>query len=42
MIDGLVSGKLYGAASRRTGQSGKTFVTSKVRAAAGERQLHQV
>jgi hypothetical protein len=33
MIDGLVSGKLYGAASRRTGQSGKTFVTAKVRAA---------
>ncbi|CAG4891448.1 single-stranded DNA-binding protein [Paraburkholderia gardini] len=33
MIDGLVSGKLYGAASSRTGQSGKTFVTAKVRAA---------
>jgi single-stranded DNA-binding protein len=36
MIDGLVSGKLYGAASSRTGQSGKTFVTAKVRAAMGD------
>lgn len=38
MIDGLVSGKLYGTATIRTGQSGKTFVTCKVRAAvdAGE------
>lgn len=31
MIDGLVGGKLYGAAVERTGQSGKRFVTAKVR-----------
>ncbi len=36
MIDGLVSGKLYGVASIRTGQNGKTFVTVKVRAANGD------
>ncbi|KVQ43739.1 hypothetical protein WK03_17765 [Burkholderia cepacia] len=36
MIDGLISGKLYGVAAKRTGQNGKTFVTAKVRAAAGE------
>ena len=36
MIDGLVSGKLFGAPSGRTGQSGKTFVTAKLRAAAGD------
>ena len=36
MIDGLISGKLYGAAAERTGQSGKTFVTAKVRAATVE------
>ncbi|HDR8908084.1 TPA: single-stranded DNA-binding protein [Burkholderia multivorans] len=36
MIDGLISGKLYGTAAERTGQSGKTFVTAKVRAAAGD------
>ncbi|MGP8474839.1 single-stranded DNA-binding protein [Burkholderia sp. PR2] len=36
MIDGLISGKLYGVATERTGQSGKTFVTAKVRAATGE------
>lgn len=36
MIDGLISGKLYGVAAERTGQSGKTFVTAKVRAATGE------
>lgn len=36
MIDGLVSGKLYGTAQNRTGQSGKAFVTAKVRAATGE------
>jgi len=32
MIDGLVSGKLYGCAQSRTGQSGTVFVTAKVRA----------
>jgi single-stranded DNA-binding protein len=36
MIDGLVSGKLYGTATSRTGSSGKAFVTAKVRAAAGD------
>ncbi|MBU9310840.1 single-stranded DNA-binding protein [Burkholderia multivorans] len=36
MIDGLVSGKLYGTATSRTGASGKAFVTAKVRAAAGD------
>jgi single-stranded DNA-binding protein len=36
MIDGLVSGKLYGKASSRTGQSGNMFVTAKVRAAVGD------
>nr|WP_057924376.1 hypothetical protein [Burkholderia ambifaria] len=36
MIDGLVSGKLYGTATRRTGASGKAFVTAKVRAAVGD------
>ncbi|KVC30804.1 MULTISPECIES: single-stranded DNA-binding protein [Burkholderia cepacia complex] len=35
MIDGLVSGKLYGTATSRTGQSGRQFVTAKVRAAVG-------
>ncbi|MGF6792396.1 single-stranded DNA-binding protein [Paraburkholderia sp. 35.1] len=36
MIDGLIAGKLYGTAQTRTGQSGKTFVTAKVRAAGGD------
>ena len=36
MIDGLVSGKLYGTAASRTGQSGTQFVTAKVRAAVGD------
>ncbi|MFC5427211.1 single-stranded DNA-binding protein [Paraburkholderia denitrificans] len=36
MIDGLVSGKLYGAATERTGQSGRPFVVAKVRAVSGE------
>ena len=31
MIDALVGGKLYGKATRRTGNSGKPFVTCKVR-----------
>lgn len=33
MIDALIGGTLFGAAVERTGQSGKTFVTAKVRAA---------
>ncbi|CAJ4042933.1 Single-strand binding protein family [Burkholderia pseudomallei] len=36
MIDSLVGGKLHGKTNERTGQSGKTFVTAKVRAAAGD------
>ena len=36
MIDGLIAGKLYGTPSIKTGASGKTFVTAKVRAAAGD------
>lgn len=36
MIDGLVSGKLYGTATSRTAASGKAFVTAKVRAATGD------
>ncbi|MFP4891960.1 single-stranded DNA-binding protein [Paraburkholderia sp. EG304] len=36
MIDGLVSGKLYGTAQSRTGQTGRAFVTAKVRAATGD------
>jgi single-stranded DNA-binding protein len=32
MIDGLVSGRLFGEAQIRTGQNGKRFVTCKVRA----------
>ena len=31
MIDGLIGGKLHGKAARRVGQSGKAFVTAKVR-----------
>jgi single-stranded DNA-binding protein len=36
MIDGLIAGRMFGAAQERTGQSGKTYTTAKVRAAAGE------
>ena len=36
MIDGLISGKLYGKPTERTGQSGKRFVVAKVRAATGD------
>lgn len=36
MVDGLVSGKLYGAATSRQGRSGGNFVTCKVRAAVGD------
>lgn len=31
MIDGLIGGKLHGKPAQRTGQSGKVFVTAKVR-----------
>lgn len=36
MIDGLIGGKLYGKAAQRVGQSGKPFVTAKVRTPAGD------
>ncbi|CAG4911615.1 single-stranded DNA-binding protein [Paraburkholderia saeva] len=36
MIDGLIGGKVYGKPAERTGQSGKVFVTAKVRAASGD------
>lgn len=36
MIDGLVSGKLFGAAQSRVARNGTEFVTAKVRAAAGD------
>lgn len=35
MIDALIQGRLHGAPQRRTGSSGKSFTTAKVRAAAG-------
>lgn len=31
MIDGLIGGKLHGKPAQRAGQSGKVFVTAKVR-----------
>ncbi len=31
MIDGLIGGKLYGKAAKRTGNNGKDFTTAKVR-----------
>ncbi|KVU21294.1 single-stranded DNA-binding protein [Burkholderia ubonensis] len=36
MIDGLISGRLYGEAQIGTGQNGRRFVTCKVRATAGD------
>ncbi|MFW2397400.1 single-stranded DNA-binding protein [Burkholderia pseudomallei] len=36
MIDGLVSGKLYGKPAERTSASGRPFVTAKVRAAVSD------
>lgn len=36
MIDGLIGGKLYGKPAQRVGQSGKRFVTAKVRAPAND------
>lgn len=36
MIDGLIGGKVYGKPVERKGQSGKHFVTVKVRAAGGD------
>jgi single-stranded DNA-binding protein len=36
MIDALIGGRLYGKPARRMGNSGKPFVTAKVRAAVGD------
>lgn len=36
MIDGLIGGKLYGKPAQRVGQSGKPFVTAKVRTPTAE------
>lgn len=36
MIEGLIAGKLYSTAQARTGQSGRDFVTAKVRASASD------
>lgn len=36
MIDALIAGKLQGAPTQRTGQSGKPFVTAKVRVASSD------
>ena len=36
MIDGLISGKLYGQPTERTSKTGKPFALAKVRAAAGD------
>ncbi|MDP1610090.1 MAG: single-stranded DNA-binding protein [Sulfuritalea sp.] len=35
MIDGLIGGKLHGKPAQRVGQSGKAFVTAKVRTPTG-------
>jgi single-stranded DNA-binding protein len=36
MIDGLVSGRLFGKAAERSGASGKVFVAAKLRVADGD------
>jgi single-stranded DNA-binding protein len=36
MIDGLIAGKLYGAATQHTGKSGQPYTTAKVRTTAGD------
>ena len=36
MIDGLITGKIYGEPQQRTGKNGSSFVTAKVRCASGE------
>ncbi|BEP96811.1 single-stranded DNA-binding protein [Acidovorax sp. sif1233] len=36
MIDGLVAGRLYGEAERRTDKAGKPFTVSKVRASTAD------
>ncbi|MPV66367.1 single-stranded DNA-binding protein [Burkholderia sp. BE17] len=36
MIDGLIAGKMLGKATERTGATGRSFVTAKVRAAVSD------
>jgi len=36
MIDGLISGKIYGQPAQRTAKTGKCFAVAKVRCAAGD------
>ena len=39
MIDGLVAGRLYGEAERRTDKAGKAYSLAKVRAATAEGEM---
>ena len=39
MIDGLVAGRLYGEAERRTDKAGKTFALAKVRASTADGEV---
>ena len=39
MIDGLVAGRLYGEADRRTDKAGKAYSLAKVRASTAEGEL---
>ena len=39
MIDGLVAGRLYGEADRRTDKAGKAYSLAKVRAATAEGEV---
>lgn len=39
MIDGLVAGRLYGEAERRTDKAGKSYSLAKVRAATAEGEM---
>ena len=42
MIEVLVSGKLVGAPEQRTAKTGRTFVTARMRVAAGADETHFV
>ncbi len=42
MIEALISGKLQGQPEQRTSKSGKTYVTAKLRVAAGAEETHFV
>ena len=39
MIDGLVAGRLYGEAERRTDKAGKAYILAKVRASTAEGEV---